>query len=219
MLSEKPSSEEYDNFIIEGLKVNDPTASSSLIDRYLDPIIHFLQKNYTISREDAEEIASTALCRVITKIDTFTPSRSKFSTWIFVIAKRLAIDNHRKQKNLRPNTGQILSLDEEHDQTHTDTPVESVSRNPVLKELFLKAFKSLSDEDQTVLNLGARGVSQAEIGEILGKSADTIRVQVHRARQKLQKALVILAREAAVDITGGDWGGLKNLKGQKEAGI
>lgn len=219
MLSEKPCLEEYDNFIIEGLKVNDPMASSSLIDRYLDPVIHFLQKNHTISREDVEEIASTTLHRVITKIDTFIPSRSKFSTWIFTIANRLAIDNYRKQKNQSPDTGQIVSLDEEHDQTHAGTPTESVSRNPVLKELFLKAFKSLSEEDQTVLNLRAREASQAEIGEILGKSANTIKVQEHRARQKLEKAVEALAREAAVDITGADWGGLKNLKGQKEAGI
>jgi len=219
MLSEKPSSEEHDKFIIDGLKINDPTASSCLIDRYLDPIIAFLRKTYVISRQDAEEIASTALHRVITNIARFDRSRSKFSSWIFTIAKRLAIDTYRKKKNHNKDAGEALSLDEETALPHNHLAQEFTSRNPILKDLFLRAFNTLSEEDQSVLFLSAQGVSQAEIGEILGKSAETIKVQAHRARQRLQKAVESLAQEASVDITGADWGGLKNLKGQKEAGI
>jgi RNA polymerase sigma-70 factor (ECF subfamily) len=176
-------------------------------------------KTHRVTREDAPDIASKTLDKVFANIDKFNPSRAKFSTWIFTIADHLAIDSYRKQKNQNKGAGQILSIDEELVPAHNDTPPEYVSRNPALKDLFLKAFRTLSEEDQTVLNLGAREVSQAEIGEILGKSAEAIKVQAHRARQRLQKAVENLGKEMSVDTTGADWAGLKNLKGQKEAGI
>ncbi len=219
MLAENPNADEHDKFIIDGLRVNDQTACTCLIERYLGPLISFIRKRHSFSTEDCEDIASATLLRVSEVIDTYKPSLGTFRTWIFGIAKNRAIDHYRKIQHQQKDSGQVTSFDETTESPLSEPLTSSTSLNPVLKGTFLKAFGELSEEDQTVLKLSAQGFSQAEIGEILRKSEDAVKVQAHRVRKRLKDAVERLAEQDSVNITGADWDGLKNLNGQKEAGI
>ena len=217
MSVEKQNSDEHDKFIIEGLRINDQAACTCLIERYLGPLISFIRKRHSFSKEDCEEIASSSLLRVADIIETYNPALGSFRTWLFGIAKNRAIDHYRKLQTQQRHSGSIMSFDELKDSNLNETPATSVSLNPTLKSTVLTALSRLSEDDQAVLKLGAEGFSQAEIGRMLDKSEDAIKVQAHRARKRLKEAVEILASQDSVDITGADWDRLKSLKGQPEA--
>lgn len=217
MSVEKQSSDEHDKFIIEGLRINDQTACTCLIERYLGPLISFIRKRHSFSNEDCEEIASSSLLRVAEIIETYNPALGSFRTWLFGIAKNRAIDHYRKLQTQKRHSGPVMSYDEVKDPNLNETPAPSVSLNPSLKNTFMTALSRLSEDDQAVLKLSAEGFSQAEIGRMFGKSEDAVKIQAHRARKRLKEAVELLAGQDSVSIIGADWDGLKSLKGQLEA--
>lgn len=204
-------------FLVKGLRDNDQVVTLSFIGRYFEPIICFVMKQYAVPREDAEEIALTAMRKVADGIDQFDPSRAKFSTWIFTIAKHLAIDYLRRQGRQSKGNGPSLSLEAVTGHYDGDgASSSSIPSNPALKNLFLRAFGSLGEDDRTVLCLAVQEWSYAEIGEVLDKSQDAVKIQAHRARKRLRDAVKDLADKEFVDISEADWDGLKHWKGQKE---
>lgn len=208
---------DHDAFLINGLRENDQVVILSFFDRYLDPMILFGMKECGIPRDDAEEIASAAMMKIADKIDQFDAARGSFCTWIFEIAKNQGIDYLRRQARRPKGNGPLLTLESIVDVFDGDqTSAPATSTNPTLKGLFVRAYGSLSEDDRSVLSLAAKEWSYAEIGDMLGKSQEAVKVQAHRARKRLREAVKELADAESIDVSEADWDGLKHWKGQKE---
>jgi len=208
---------DHDEFLVKGLRENDPVVLKSFSGRYLYPLVDFLVHKMGVPWDDAEEIACEIMTKIATQIDQFDPDKgAKFSTWIFGIGKNQAIDYFRKRKRDRKEGISFQSLESVFHTTREQTEEPSISRDPKLKALFLKAFASLSALDQEVLCHAAQGWSYAQIEEVLGKAKGTIKVQAHRARNRLREALKELAGHESVDISDAHWDGLKHWNGEKE---
>lgn len=208
---------DHDAFLVKGLRENDPVVILSFMDRYQDPIIFFVMKECGIPRDDAEEIASAAMMKVADKIDKFDAARGSFCTWIFTIAKNEGIDYLRRRARKPKGNGPLVTLESIVGVFNGDqAAVPAASTNPILKDLFVRAYGSLREEDRTVLSLAAKEWSYAEIGEVLGKSQEAVKVQAHRARKSLREAVKELADAESIDVSEADWDGLKHWKGQKE---
>ena len=156
------------------------------IYRYLARIIGF---------KEAEDLTQEVFIKGNQSLDTFK-YESQLSTWIYRIATNTAIDK------LRSRSFKQAALEEALDKS---------SEEPTTK-MMLYDKRHLSLDDQIIKNemnacirgyvtdLPANyrvilvlseleGLSNAEIGKILGLSIDVVKIRLHRARKKLKSTL------------------------------
>ncbi|MEM7626011.1 MAG: sigma-70 family RNA polymerase sigma factor [Planctomycetota bacterium] len=157
--------------------------------RYRARLVHLLRKR--VGREaDAEDLAQATLWTAYEKIDRYDPSR-KFSTWLFTIGTRKAIDLGRARQRRgeaggestaaladeQPGPMQRAIRAEESDPTR-DGGIWQVA-DEVLKPTQWTALWLAYGEDQT----------PAEIAAALNVSRVSVRVMLHRARKRVAEAL------------------------------
>ena len=69
--------------------------SEALYREYYPKVYGYL-RNHIIMKDDAEDLAQTVFLKVFAKSDTFDPSKSAISTWIFNIMRNTLTDYLRK---------------------------------------------------------------------------------------------------------------------------
>ena len=172
-----------DEAIIIRVLKGDQSAFALLVEKYQNYVFS-LALRFTENREDAEEISQDVFVKAYRCLADFR-GESKFSTWLFTIARTTCLSFLRKKK---PD---ILSLDNERAGTqienresgfHADI-VEQKSRHAMLNQ----AISMLGKDDAQVLNLFYKGdQTLEEIGKIMGLGPNTVKVKLHRARQRLK---------------------------------
>lgn len=172
-----------DNEIISIVLKGNQQAYAELVKRYQNFVFTICQR-YTTSREDAEEISQDIFVKAYRSLADFRGD-SKFSTWLYTIANTSCITFLRKKRL------DTHSLDDERVFAVADNieggmkanQVESKSRTTMVNE----AIKLLSPDDAKVITLFYKGEqSLEEIGEIMGLDPNTVKVKLHRARQRLK---------------------------------
>jgi RNA polymerase sigma-70 factor (ECF subfamily) len=170
-------------------------AFEELVARYERPLYGFLVVRVG-NAADTEELVQEAFLRAWQKLDLYD-SRWRFSTWLFTLAKRLGVSRARV---LRPVALPEETLGRLADDT--DPAVLAADREES-SNVWKLAGRILSVEQRSALWLRyAEGLSNGEIGTILGKRTVSVRVLLFRAREALARALEettarFAAREAA----------------------
>lgn len=197
---------DYDNVeLIKRLKVNDFSAQTQLLCIYAPRLIAFAMK-FELSREDAEEVVSQSLQKVIEKIDTYdTDKGAKFSTWVCQITKNATIDRLRQiQREQEKSGGPLESIEKlEEEGYHIGSigiysPLDNEGTGPeeIEHEILHLALDSLNSTDRQVLLEWAYGSSFKWIGQLIDKKEGTAKVIKHRALTKLREEyLRILASQ------------------------
>lgn len=85
-----------DERLMERVAHGDQEAFSQLYDRHADIVLGLIYK-ITSERRLSEDLMQETFWRVWEKANTFNPERGKFTTWMFSIARRQAIDTHRRR--------------------------------------------------------------------------------------------------------------------------
>jgi len=174
-----PPDEEIINRILKG----EQSAFAVLVEEYQNYVFTLVLR-FTENREDAEEIAQDVFVKAYRSLADFRGD-SKFSTWLFTITRTTCLSFLRK-KNL-----DTLSLDNERMGLQVENKesgfnanlVEQKSRHAMLN----RAISMLSPDDSQVLNLFYKGEQTLdEIGKIMRLDANTVKVKLHRARQRLK---------------------------------
>ena len=75
----------------------DQEAFTRLLDRHLGGLQKFLLR-LTGNAADADEVAQEAFLRIWSHARRWQADRVKFTTWLYRIARNLAIDRHRKHR-------------------------------------------------------------------------------------------------------------------------
>jgi RNA polymerase sigma-70 factor (ECF subfamily) len=116
-------------------------------------------------------------------VSRYTDRGSDVSTWLYRIAHNLVANWHRDTAR-RTRSLPKLGLAE------PDDPVEDlISRE--LREKVRRAVAKLSAERQRLIALKfSEGLSNAEIGEILGKSEGAVKLLLHRTIKRLRQELL-----------------------------
>ena len=82
-----------DRVLVAQLRRGDPEAQGWLLQRYGEPLVHFLIATVQTDPAEAEDIAIDTLYRAIERIDSFVerPGASPYSfrNWLFAIARNL----------------------------------------------------------------------------------------------------------------------------------
>ena len=178
------------------------TDEYSLIDRilageqqlYAELVNRYKSYAFTIAlkilenRSEAEEAAQDSFIKAYHHLKGFN-RESKFSTWLYRIAFNTAISYKRKRKATYQSIENVVV---EYDQG------EDALEKRDKKQFIEQAMSKLNEADRLALNLFyLQEFSLEEIAEITGMQANTVKVRVHRARQRLADELrSVLKKEA-----------------------
>ena len=165
-----------DSLIIEGLINKDNKAIHSFLDGYAG-FIYSVIYNVLKSKQDSEEATQDVVMKIIQKADTFDFS-SSLKTWIFIIAKRTAIDYKRRVKytdDIESNYD-LAAMDDASDLLKISEEQKMVN----------ELLDTLNESDRMLIELFyLKEMSIKEIEEITKLSASNIKVKLYRLRQLL----------------------------------
>ncbi len=129
----------------------------------------------------AEEVTQNTFFKAMTAKKPFG-QRSGELTWLCSIAKRLAIDECRKNKK-------VTELDEASETAQKKDLTEEVEDKETALQIHL-ILHELQEPYKEVFQLRIFGeLSFAQIGFIFGKTENWARVTYHRARMKIQERM------------------------------
>ena len=168
----------------------DSAALEALYDRHASTVLG-LAVRIVDDRALAEDILQETFWRVWKSADTFQPQRGSFTSWLFRIARNLAIDAYRR-RNVRPQampdgeTGESV-LDQTPD---PDMDVANQAQASLEKKQVHGALVSLSSVQRQVIEMAYfYGMTRQEIAEATGEALGTIHTRARLALQKLREEL------------------------------
>lgn len=175
-----------DEQIINRILNGEQSAFALLVERYQNYVFTLVLR-FTDNREDAEEIAQDTFVKAYRSLADFRGD-SKFSTWLFTITRTTCLSFLRKKKlNIQSLDNERTSLQVENRESGFNANlVEQKSKHAMLNQ----AISMLSTDDAQVLNLFYKGDQTLdEIGKIMRLDPNTVKVKLHRARQRLKQKM------------------------------
>jgi RNA polymerase sigma-70 factor (ECF subfamily) len=175
-----------DSELIEQTLAGNQSAYADLVKRH-QRFVFTLAMRFAKRREDAEEIAQDCFIKAYRSLASFQGS-SKFSTWLYSIVYTTAMTFLRKKKI------DTDSMDDENtyiqvanqSSGYDVNSAENKSRSYYLNQ----AIEQLLPDDATIITLFYKGEqSLEEIGQAMGMEANTVKVKLFRARQRLKEKL------------------------------
>ena len=153
---------------------------AELVRRFQTPLVHFLSRR-TGSEHDAEDLVQEAFVVAFRKIGRYRSSW-RFSTWLFTIANRLAVSKGRRKRI-------SLSLRRDANDASSD-PAMAAEESEMRSRLWDMAREILDGDAFTAIWLSCvESMPAEEIGQVLGRSANAVRILLHRARGRLAREL------------------------------
>ncbi|MBN1393588.1 MAG: sigma-70 family RNA polymerase sigma factor [Pirellulales bacterium] len=157
-----------------------------LLRRFQTPVLHFLR--HRGANADAEDLTQETFLRAYENLHRYRP-RWTFSAWLFTIARRASINQHRRA---RPA---VEPLSMEATPSPEAEPLEAMIAAEGRRRLWDLAADVLSEEQTTALwlhyveDMPVRGIAL-----VLGCSVASVKVTLFRARKRLKP---LLARQYA----------------------
>jgi RNA polymerase sigma factor (sigma-70 family) len=143
-------------------------------------LLAYVMRRAQTPEDAADTIAETYLTawRALNKL----PAGDRARLWLFGVARNLLLKSAR-QHRVRDALSERLAHELRTTAAVTDTP----RSDPRLAHL-RAGLDSLSDQDRELLTLTAwEQLSPREIAEVMGLSANAVRVRLHRARIRLSR--------------------------------
>ncbi len=161
---------------------NDRSAFDELITRYENRLKGFIRRFIT-DEGDVEETAEDTFVSLWLHRKSYRPL-AEFETYLFTIAKRHCLDRLKKQKREPPAELQLFDIDK------TVSSAEDEFLQAEFGERLLTEVEKLRQKDGDSFYLFAvQGMTVKAIAQKLGISETSVRVKVHRTREKLKKLL------------------------------
>ncbi len=162
---------EQERDLINRAQAGSVAAYEQIVAHYQDRLLRFLMMR-GLQQADAEDAAQSALVSAWENLSGYR-SKWQFSTWLYTIARRCAI----QRKPLQTNNDELDA------DTGLDTCLEQQLRDNVWsvahRQLEPSAFQALW------LHYG-EGFSGAEVARIMDRTTVWVRVTLHRARSRLR---------------------------------
>ena len=176
----------------------DRGALDQLLRRHYDRV-HAVCWRITGHEADAADAAQDAMIAIVRNLDRFD-GRSSFGTWAYRIATNASLDELRRRKR-RPVA---TSTGDEHSHREAADPdsgqrVEAIGDHMALDA----ALRALSDEYRLPVVLrDVADLDYAEIAEVLGIPAGTVKSRIARGRAALAKSL---SAQTGIPADGNQW--------------
>ncbi len=162
----------------------DPVAFGALYERYVSRIYNYVYHRVG-NHHEAEDLTARTFYRALSHIERYVDYGAPFSAWLYRIAHNLVANWYRDREKR-----QTIALD---DASLFATPHQTMQEQAEAQERaesLRRAVRRLSPERQQLLILKfSEGLSNAEIGAIMGRSEGAIKSLYHRTLLALQEEL------------------------------
>ncbi len=161
--------------------------------QYQRPIYNYLLR-MTQNQAEAEDLTQETFIRVHRGLPTFR-GESNLATWIYRIATNISFDHFRRSAPRQAKDA--LSLEEiESDREwladETAASPEQLTTQSEMSACVQSFIQRLSPNYRAVFVLhDLQGMKNREIAEVIGLSLSTVKIRLHRARNKLRESLNI----------------------------
>ncbi len=136
-----------------------------------------------LHRERTEDLVSEIFLKAMKHYDSFDPSIASVKTWLVNIARNTLIDEFRKS-----GRAQVFSLDADTEYVEpSKEDVYPVMMNPVNREAYEILSKLNDQERELIAMIYFQGLSNPEIGQILGINAKAVSERHRRLLAKCRK--------------------------------
>lgn len=165
----------------------------SIYDSFQPKIFRYLAK--LVDAHEAEDLTQEVFVRIERGLDGFRGD-AKLSTWIYRIATNVAMDRLRSPMQKHETSKKTVSVEEkalEDRDVWTGEKRPSVDRQLIREEMsecIHEFVERLPENYRAIVLLSdIEGLKNREIAEVLGISLDTVKIRLHRGREKLKKEL------------------------------
>lgn len=165
-----------------------------------DSVFHRLYEEYhqdvfkfliylTRDREQAEDLVHEVYVRVLRAYAGFE-GKSSEKTWLFSIAKNVAIDHFRKSSIRKKHLFDKFDWEKSELVSEGRMPTEFVELNEEMRQLLQALDTCSGDQKMVIVMRYFQDLSIAETAEALGWTEGKVKTTQHRAIKSLQKKLL-----------------------------
>ncbi len=180
--------DESDERLMLRFQAGDARAFEALVRRHRTPVFSFLLR-LTGDRGRAEDLCQDAFLKAVRAAADWEP-RARFQTWLYAIARNLAVDEARRQTFRRAEP-----LDEAPAgaAASDDPPPDRSAEGALLRPKLEAALAALPDEQREVFLLREyAGLRFHEIAEVTGAAENTVKSRMRYALEALRERLAAL---------------------------
>jgi len=167
--------DEGDDALAAAAAIGDRNALEALLRRHAG-LVNAVCRRVLANPEDALDASQEALLSIARKIHTFD-GRSRFTTWCYRVATNAALDEARR-RGRRPAPVDIVPEPRGSGQSIDDLVADQLDVDAAMLQL-------TPDHRAAVALRDLVGLDYAEIGEVLGIPAGTVRSRIARGRAAL----------------------------------
>jgi RNA polymerase sigma-70 factor (ECF subfamily) len=167
-----------------------PPDFAAVFAEYERPIYNYLLR-MTQNQAEAEDLTQETFIRVHRSLPDFR-GKSSLSTWLYRIATNVSVDHFWRRATQQAKV--TLPLEEAKPEgewaDESPAPPEQQAVQSEMSACVEKFIQRLPASYRTVLVLhDLQGLKNREIAEILDISLSTVKIRLHRARNKLRESL------------------------------
>lgn len=164
---------------------DDRSAFSALYEAYFGRVYRYLLSR-TSNQADAEELTSRTFLNAFANLDQYQGRGKGFSSWLMSIAHNL-LTNWYRDRGRRPPTATLdAAIDVPAD---IPEPESSLERSELTRQVRTAVEQLAPDRQQLISLKYVDGLSNAEIGRIMGRTEGAVKSLHHRTLQQLHGAL------------------------------
>ncbi|AOM84340.1 RNA polymerase sigma factor [Salisediminibacterium beveridgei] len=156
------------------------TEIEKLFRDHADDVYHFLV--YYTRQRDVEDLVQETFIKALRSIGHFE-KRSSEKTWLITIARRVAIDESRRRRDL-PLAQDDLA--ERTDSLAMDTTQQVIAKESA-DELMGQVHQLPEKQRDVMLLRGISELTTAEVADVLNMNRTSVYVTYHRALKKLKQ--------------------------------
>lgn len=181
---------EEDLLLVHRVLRGEQFAFRAIVEKYQNYVFTIAMRVLN-AREEAEEVAQDVFLKVHKMLGSYR-QESKFSSWLYAIAYRTAIDNARKKKlplqSIEAGGAAFQTPD-----LLSKTPIELTQDND-LRQHVQAVINRLKPSDASIITLYyLNEQSVQEIADITGLSVTNVKTKLHRLREHLRQELTASA--------------------------
>lgn len=175
-----------DQYYIEKTLDGDSQSFSILVSRYQD-FVFTIAYRMVKSREEAEEVAQDAFIKSFQSLSSYR-GESKFSSWLYTIVYRKALDRIRINNKMRSIEliEEITGTDDDDQWGIPDGNALQYLEEKEKKQIIQGCLLQLKEQDAAIITFYYfEDLSVREIANITQLTEDNIKIKLHRSRKKL----------------------------------
>jgi RNA polymerase sigma-70 factor (ECF subfamily) len=171
--------------LLRRIDQGDRSAFAELVEHFQRPLFGYLGR-MGLRQGQAEEVAQDTFLRAWQNLSHYDQARAAFSTWLFTMARHLAINELTRASSLHE---QALGDDLPEMPCEQGQPAQMLMAHQRRQQV-QQALRKLPFDDRSALALAYyEELDMAAIARIEGCSVGAVKVRLHRAKQRLRRLL------------------------------